>query len=121
LQRWLMEGAELLNLNVSISEKDVKVVNDYLGGGYAVINEDVIKAIELVAKTEGIFLDPVYTGKAMAGLIDMIRDGKFDKDETVIFLHTGGTAALFPYKDPIKFILRSEEPPWLKPPWYYKE
>jgi len=115
------EGAKLLDVDVSVGEKDVNIIHDYLGGGYAVVDEDVIRAIELVAKTEGIFLDPVYTGKAMAGLIDMVRDGRFDKDENIVFLHTGGTAALFPYREPIKNILKGEKPTWLKPPWYYRE
>lgn len=114
------KAAELLNLNLQVSREDITVVHDYVGEGYAVINEDVIKAIELVAKTEGIFLDPVYTGKAMSGLIDMIRNGKFDKDETVVFIHTGGIAGIFPYKGPIKSILKGEKPAWLSPPWYYK-
>jgi len=53
----------------------------------------------LVARTEGIFLDPVYSGKAMAGLIDHIRKGKLSKKDTVLFVHTGGTPALFAYVD----------------------
>ncbi len=113
--------AKLLDLGVSVAAKDVNINEDYIGGGYAVVNEDVVKAIKLVAKTEGIFLDPVYTGKAMVGLIDLCRKGYFSDDETVVFLHTGGNAALFPYRDPIKAMLKSAKPPWVRPPWYYNE
>jgi len=56
-----------------------------------------VNAIRLVAQTEGIFLDPVYTGKAMAGLIDLIKKGRFKSTDTVIFIHTGGIPALFAY------------------------
>lgn len=57
----------------------------------------MVEAVELMAKTEGILLDPVYTGKAMSGLIDLIRQGKFQKDEAVLFIHTGGSPALYAY------------------------
>ena len=113
--------AKLMNLEVSVAAKDVNITEDYIGGGYAVVNEDVAKAIKLVAKTEGIFLDPVYTGKAMAGLIDLCKKGYFNDDETVVFLHTGGNAALFPYRDPIKAMLKSTKAPWVSPPWFRKE
>ena len=58
----------------------------------------MIEAIELLAKEEGILLDPVYSGKGMAGLIDLIRKGKFGKDQNIVFLHTGGSAGLFAYR-----------------------
>jgi len=57
------------------------------------------EAISLMARTEGILLDPVYTGRAMAGLIDLIRKREFGKDETIVFWHTGGSAALFAYAE----------------------
>jgi D-cysteine desulfhydrase len=56
-----------------------------------------VEAVKLVAGTEGILLDPVYTGKAMAGLIDLIRKGYFKKDENVVFIHSGGSPALYAY------------------------
>jgi len=55
--------------------------------------------VMLLARAEGIFLDPVYSGKAMAGLIDLIRRGAFAKDENIVFVHTGGQVGLFAYKD----------------------
>jgi L-cysteate sulfo-lyase len=59
----------------------------------------MIEAVQMVARTEGIFLDPVYSGKGMAGLIDLIRKGTFNKGENVVFLHTGGATGLFGYMD----------------------
>ena len=57
----------------------------------------MVEAVELLAKTEGILLDPVYTGKAMSGLVDLIRQGKFQKEQNVLFIHTGGSPALYAY------------------------
>ena len=59
----------------------------------------MIEAVQLLAREEGILLDPVYSGKGMAGLIDLVREGHFSKGENVIFLHTGGSAALFAYRN----------------------
>ncbi len=79
---------------------DVITVNaDYLGGGYAVMGRPEREAITLFAQAEGIFLDPVYTGRAAAGMIDLIRRGVIRQDETILFWHTGGAPALFAYSD----------------------
>ena len=72
---------------------------DYVGAGYGIPTEGMAEAVNMLARTEGIFLDPVYSGKAMAGLIDLIRRGAFGKDENVVFVHTGGQVGLFGYKD----------------------
>jgi D-cysteine desulfhydrase len=77
----------------------VDVNDDYLGGGYAVVGEAEREAIRMVAQLEGILLDPVYTGRAMAGLIDLIRWGAFTRGQAVLFWHTGGTAALPAFAD----------------------
>jgi L-cysteate sulfo-lyase len=71
---------------------------DYVGPGYGIPTAGTIEAIRLAARHEGLLLDPVYTGKAMAGLIDLCRQGFFDKDQNIVFLHTGGSAALFAYE-----------------------
>jgi D-cysteine desulfhydrase len=76
----------------------VEVNDDYLGEGYGVLNDVDKEAIRLVAQMEGILLDPVYTGRAMGGLIDLIRWGAFTRRQTVLFWHTGGTPALFAYE-----------------------
>lgn len=74
-----------------------EVVDRYLGGGYAVVGELEINAIQRVAKKEGILLDPVYTARAAGGLLDMIERGEIPAEERIVFWHTGGTPALFAY------------------------
>lgn len=77
----------------------VDVNDDYLGEGYAQVGEPEREAIQMVAQLEGILLDPVYTGRAMAGLIDLIRWGAFTRGQKVLFWHTGGAAALPAFAD----------------------
>lgn len=89
--------AARLGLEPCIGAADVVVRNDWLGAGYGVVGDPEREAIKLVARTEGILLDPVYTGRAMAGLIAMIRGGELSGADTVLFWHTGGAPALFPY------------------------
>jgi 1-aminocyclopropane-1-carboxylate deaminase/D-cysteine desulfhydrase-like pyridoxal-dependent ACC family enzyme len=72
----------------------VDVNANYLGGGYAIVGDLERDAIRTVARTEGLLLDPVYTGRAMGGLIDLIRRGEFSREQNVLFWHTGGVAAL---------------------------
>ena len=79
----------------SFPEDQVLVNDDYLGEGYAVMGEPEIEAIRLFARFQGLVVDPVYTGRAAAGLIDLIRQGYFKREEKVLFWHTGGTPALF--------------------------
>lgn len=78
-----------------IHPEDVVVYDDYVGEGYGIPTPETIDAIKMTARTEGILLDPVYTGKAMAGLVDLIRRGVVARDQTVLFWHTGGQPALF--------------------------
>ncbi len=84
-----------LGKNQGIEEKDILVNAGYTADGYGILNENDREAIHLFAKNEGILLDPVYTGRAGAGLIDLIRKGFFKKGERVLFWHTGGTPGLF--------------------------
>ncbi len=92
-------AAQILDLELHIHDDDVCNTADYVGEAYGVLTPECITALKLVAQTEGIFLDPSYTSKAFAGLIDHIRKGRISSDETVIFLHTGGTPALFAYNE----------------------
>jgi D-cysteine desulfhydrase family pyridoxal phosphate-dependent enzyme len=78
-----------------ILARDILVTDQYIGAGYGIMGAREIEAIHLFARTEGLLLDPVYTGRAAAGLIDLIRQGYFKTSETVLFWHTGGTPALF--------------------------
>ncbi|MEH6357510.1 MAG: D-cysteine desulfhydrase family protein [Pseudomonadales bacterium] len=89
--------ATLLGVDAEFSLSDVQLNADYLGGGYGVVGEAERKAIRLTAQQEGILLDPVYTGRAMAGLMGMIRKGQIGVDKSVLFWHTGGAPALFAY------------------------
>jgi D-cysteine desulfhydrase len=89
--------AEHLGLAMSLAPEDLAVNDDYLGGGYGVVSELERGAIRTVGRTEGLLLDPVYTGRAFGGLMDMVRGGAFAGDERVLFWHTGGTAGLFGY------------------------
>jgi D-cysteine desulfhydrase family pyridoxal phosphate-dependent enzyme len=88
-----------LGLEIDFSSDQVIAYDGYLGAGYAIMGEPEKEAIELAARYEGILLDPVYTGRAMAGLIDLIRKGEFGSNETILFWHTGGFPALFAYAD----------------------
>ena len=90
------QAAALLGLP-PIPPAEIIVRDAYVGPGYGVMTPECRQAIRLVARTEGLLLDPVYTGKAMSGLIDLIRRGILKKGETVVFWHTGGTPALFAY------------------------
>ncbi len=81
-----------------VSEADVTVDSGYVGPGYGVATDGMIRALELVARTEGVILDPVYSGKAMAGLIDLVSRGEFDGSDDVVFLHTGGAQGLPAYR-----------------------
>jgi D-cysteine desulfhydrase family pyridoxal phosphate-dependent enzyme len=87
-----------LELDSEVEKTDVIVFDEYLGEGYGEVNKEVAGAIRLMSIKEGIFLDPVYTGKAMVALIDLVEKGYFGKDSNVVFFHTGGTPALFPNK-----------------------
>ena len=93
------ETAAYLKLNLQFKPGEIAVNADDLGAGYGIMGEPEREAIRLAAETEGLLLDPVYTGRAFSGLIDLIRKGAFRRDETVLFWHTGGTPALFAYAD----------------------
>lgn len=101
------DTAKALGLDLSIERDDIIIFDEYLKEGYGILNKEVSDAIRLVAIKEGIFLDPVYTGKAMAALIDLVKKGYFKKGDKVIYFHTGGTAALFPNKHRLVDFLKS--------------
>ena len=81
----------------SIPREAVVCFDEYVGPGYSLPTTEMVEAVRMLAMTEGILLDPVYTGKAMSGLIDLIRKGYFSKDESVLFVHTGGSPAIYAY------------------------
>ena len=92
------ETAEYLGIGGAVTRDKVVAIDDYVGPGYGQATPEMVEAIRLTALREGILLDPVYSGKGMAGLIGLARKGHFDKEENVIFLHTGGAVALFAYE-----------------------
>lgn len=93
--------AERVEVHNEITRDLVQVTDEYVGPGYSLPSDEMVEAVQLLARTEGILLDPVYTGKVMAGLIGMIREGKFKKEDNVLFLHTGGSPALYAYTETI--------------------
>jgi L-cysteate sulfo-lyase len=96
------ETAELVGVPGSVSREDVIANCDYVGPGYGLPTPGMIEAVTMLARLEGILLDPVYSGKGMAGLIDLCRKGRFKKGENVVFLHTGGSVALYGYRHAFK-------------------
>jgi L-cysteate sulfo-lyase len=91
------EVAEYVGVRGGVPRDAVEANCDYVGPGYGQPTEGMAEAVKLLAQLDGILLDPVYSGKAMAGLIDLIRKGHFNKNENVVFLHTGGAVGLFGY------------------------
>ena len=92
-------AAELLGLRTNVEPEEVAVDESYIGEGYGLVTSASREAFQLVAQTEGVLLDPVYSSKAMSGLIDHIRKKNLSASDTVVFIHTGGTPALFAYAD----------------------
>ncbi|MCW4051245.1 MAG: D-cysteine desulfhydrase family protein [Candidatus Bathyarchaeota archaeon] len=113
----VLDTMEKFELNFKLNNDDIIVYNEYVGGGYGFITEQKAEAIKLLAETEGIFIDPVYTATAMACLIDLVRKSEFTEKDNVVFLHTGGAVALFPYKEPLKAYINNEKLPWSIPSW----
>lgn len=90
--------ADLLEIPGAVKRESVVANCDYVGAGYGLTTPGMIEAVQMVARTEGILLDPVYSGKGMAGLIDLIRRGHFNEEQDVVFVHTGGVVGLFAYR-----------------------
>lgn len=91
------QAAHYLRLPAALEKGEFNYRRDFSGPDYGVITPKCIEALRLVARTESIFLDPVYTGKAMAGLISDVREGILGRDDTVVFFHSGGTPNIFTY------------------------
>lgn len=96
-----LKTAERLGVKQDIPREAVITFGDYWRPKYSVPNKKMVEAVNLMAKTEGILLDPVYTGKAVAGLIDLCRKGYFKKGEKLLYVHTGGAPALYAYICPL--------------------
>lgn len=96
------ETAEFIGVPGIVARNEVIANCDYVGDGYGVPTDGMNEAVLLLARLEGLLFDPVYSGKALAGMIDLIRSGKFDAAKNIVFLHTGGSAALFAYADQLR-------------------
>ena len=91
------QTAAHVGVGCAIPRDSVLCFGDYVGPGYSLPTSQMAEAVRMLARLEGILMDPVYTGKAMAGFIDLIRKGFFRKEENVLFVHTGGSPALHVY------------------------
>lgn len=91
--------AERMGFRAAVPREAVVCFGDYVGPGYSLSTPGMVEAVQLLARTEGILLDPVYTGKAMAGLIDLVKKGYFERDGNILFVHTGGSPTLDVYRE----------------------
>ena len=91
------KSCQLLQCEV-LDKSEVIVYDEYIGPGYGEPSDEMIEATKLLAKKEGILLDPVYSGKAFAGLIGLVKNKKFTKKDNILFIHTGGSASLSAYE-----------------------
>ena len=97
----VQKTAEHVGVNSGISRKAVVCFDEYVGPGYSLPTPEMAEAVRMLARLEGVLIDPVYTGKAMAGLIDLVRKGTFNQKENILFIHTGGSPALYVYMSDI--------------------
>lgn len=102
VHKLVAETASLLKLEAPIARDKVIALADWVGPGYSLPTPEMVEAVRLFASLEAILLDPVYTGKAAAGLIGLIRQGHFKRGENVVFVHTGGSPALYAYQDDLR-------------------
>jgi D-cysteine desulfhydrase len=97
----VQKTAKHVGLNSDIPREAVVCFDEYVGPGYSLPTPEMAEAVRMLARMEGVLIDPVYTGKAMAGLIDLVRRGTFNKNENLLFVHTGGSPALYVYMQDI--------------------
>ena len=95
----MMVTKEKFKLKVNFEKEEIKIIDGYVGKGYAKSRKEELDLIKSVAENTGIILDPVYTGKAMYGLLDQLKRGRFSPEDKILFLHTGGGFGLFPIKE----------------------
>ncbi|MCX8168743.1 MAG: D-cysteine desulfhydrase family protein [Candidatus Methanomethylicia archaeon] len=96
------ESIEYFNLPLDLDDEDIIVYDDYTCGGYSIVTKEVVDVIKKVAKQEAILLDPLYTGKAFMGLIDLVEKRIIDKGSKILFIHTGGLPLLFQYDEELQ-------------------
>ncbi|MFX0211339.1 MAG: D-cysteine desulfhydrase family protein [Candidatus Hodarchaeota archaeon] len=99
IKRIIKEFNQDWGLELMIGDESIKILEGYFGEGYGIPTQEMIDTVKLMAKLEGVFLDPIYTGKAIVGLVDLIKSDVIPKDDNVLFLHSGGGPSIFNYKD----------------------
>lgn len=99
----IKDSMNYLEVNINIDKDDINIIDGYVGKGYALSTKEELEFISKLAKLEGIILDPVYTGKGMFGLVNEIQKGRFNKEDNILFIHTGGLFGLFPQKHLFEF------------------
>lgn len=99
----VQEGLNYLDIKMSFTKEEIHIIDGYVGRGYALSRPEELEFIHNLAKLEGIILDPVYTGKAMYGLVEEIKKSSFKEYKNILFIHTGGLFGLFPQKELFKF------------------
>ena len=99
----LLQWQEWYAQPLDVSSLSIDVIDGYVGAGYAKASKAVFETIKLVARLEGVILDPVYTGKAFYGMLDQIKQGRFDGSDDIVFVHTGGIFGLFPQRSQLSF------------------
>ena len=93
------ETAKALGLDLVVTQEEIVNFGEFVGDGYGIPSEAGIEAVKLFARTEGVILDPIYTGKAAAAMVAHVREGRFGADDVLVFVHTGGTPANFTWSD----------------------
>ena len=96
------ETADYIGKPGIVSRDDIVANCNYVGDGYGVPTDSMNEAVMMLARLEGLLFDPVYSGKALAGMIDLVRKSEFKDAANIVFLHTGGSAALFAYLDQLR-------------------
>ena len=104
------EICHVLDIDLCLEPHDFEICSDFVGPGYGIVTDAGRQAIELMARRDGLILDPSYTGKAMAALISHIREGRWAGAADVVFIHTGGIPALFSYAGDLDLHLDTETP-----------
>ena len=99
----LFESMEYMDVNIPVSPENINIIDGYVGRGYALSRPEELRFIHGLAELEGIILDPVYTGKAMYGLTEEIKKGRFNNYKNILFIHTGGLFGLFPQGNLFEF------------------
>lgn len=103
IEKVINESLSYINKPITFTKEEIKIIDGYVGRGYALSSSEEIEFIHELSKLEGVILDPVYTGKAMYGLVNEIKKGNMQKHHNILFIHTGGLYGLFPKKDLFSF------------------